>query len=116
MGIKGKAIVVIGAGLIGYLVGRGDGKDIQAYNNALDRIATLEADNQHLSVAMVNMQRQTAASTAALNKRASELDEMQAKAKETNRKLTDASKSNSEWAGERVPSSIAHVLRTPSDK
>lgn len=115
MGIKGQVIAVVASGLIGYLVGRGDGRDIEAYNNALSQISTLQTDNQHLVEQVGKMQKQVTASNSALNKRTSEVDALKKQVQSNSRKLSNASKNNSDWASERVPDDIANVLRTPSD-
>lgn len=115
MGIKGKIVVVMAAAIIGYVIGRGDGRDIAEYNAALDRIANLESDNKNLSDQVVKLKSQAASTTAALNARSNELESLKKKRAEEERSLSNAAKHNAAWASQPVPSAIADVLRTSSD-
>lgn len=115
MGIKGKVIALAASAIIGYLIGRGDGQDIEAYKNAVDRIGTLEKDNQHLSDQVTKMKKQAGSMSTALNKRTSEVDALRKKIETDNRKLSNAGKKNSDWASQPVPDDIANILRTPRD-
>lgn len=115
MGIKTTAIAVVSAAVIGYLFGRGDGRDIEAYKSAVNRISQLESDNQHLVSQVDKMRSQNAATSLALSKRVEELNAMRSQAKNNTRSLSNAGNKNADWANGAVPDGIASILRTKSD-
>lgn len=115
MGIKATVATIALSGLVGYVCGRGDGRDIEAYNNAMKHVESLEIDNVHLAQQLEKVKRQASNTTDALNARTKEVAVLREKSASKARAIDEAGKSNSEWGSGRVPDGIANVLRTPSD-